>query len=339
MDPVRIAFGKPRYGFNFQWMYIFEPGRQPDPPNERALDFMARHGFDFVRIANDYRFWTRDFDYLHPNESILSHFDRYLEATRSRGLHLSLNFHRAPGYCINWPEIERDNLWTDIIAQDGFVFQWETMARRFKGVSSEWLSFDLINEPPNVGQYGLTREGHAALIRRTVAAIRAVDPERAIVIDGLGGGHLPMPELADLGVVHSGRGYQPMSVSHYKANWWKPGPTLPPPTYPNCEWDEKLWNRDALRDFYGPWREVQAKGVTVHIGEFGCYNQTPNDVALRWFGDLFALYREFGWGYGMWNFDGAFGIVDHGRPGARWEEADGFRVDRDLLELMKESRV
>jgi hypothetical protein len=61
---------------------------------------------------------------------------------------------------------------------------------------------------------------NAALVRRTVAAIRAIDPDRPIVIDGLNGGNEAMPELADLGVTHSGRGYQPMPISHHQAAWW-----------------------------------------------------------------------------------------------------------------------
>lgn len=327
------------YGFNFQWMTSWAPGVLPGAPNERALDFMAKHGFDFVRIPTDYRFWTRDFDYLHPDEAVFSYLDTYLEATRSRGMHLSLNFHRAPGYCINGNDLERDNLWTDEVAQDGFVFQWETMARHFRGVSSALLSFDLVNEPPDLGQYGFTREGHEKVIRRTVAAIRAVDPDRAIVIDGLEGGNLAMPELGDLGLTHSCRGYQPMTVSHYKAGWWAPAAAFSEPVYPGGEWNGKTWDRDAIAEFYGPWREVEAMGTRVHIGEFGCYDKTPNDVALRWFGDLFGLFKQYRWGYALWGFEGAFGIIDHGRPGVVYEEIDGYRVDRALLNLMLESRV
>ena len=37
----------------------------------------------------------------------------------------------------------------------------------------------------------MNRRTHARLIRRTVAAIRAIDPCREITIDGLGGGYLP----------------------------------------------------------------------------------------------------------------------------------------------------
>jgi hypothetical protein len=327
------------YGFNFLWMYVGEPGRQPAPPDERALDFMAALDFNFVRIPTSYWAWTKDFDYGHPDESVLAYLDRYLEACRSRSFHMSLNLHRAPGYCINNNERERHNLWVDAIAQDAFVFQWENFARRYQGVSSDLLSFDLLNEPPHVGQYGLTRDNHAALMRRTVAAIHAIDPARPITIDGLGGGSLAMPELADLDVVQSGRGYQPMPVSHHKANWWAGHETAPEPKYPGIEWEGVTWNRDTLRQFYQPWRDVEAAGARVHIGECGCYNKTPNDVALRWLSDLFGLYKEFGWGYSLWNFTGDFGIVEHGRPGARYEEMHGYQVDRDLLALLVENRV
>lgn len=329
----------PHYGFNFQWMSAGADGMGPKAADERALDFMAEFGFNFVRIPTSYKVWTKEFDYFHPDESLFVHLDGYLEACRSRKFQMSLNLHRAPGYCINRNDLERDNLWLDSIAQDGFIFQWETFARRYRGVSNDFLSFDLVNEPPEIGQYGLTRDNHAALIRRVVAAIRAIDPAREIVIDGLGGGHLAMPELADLGVVHSGRGYQPMPVSHYKATWWPDHAKSPVPKYPGQTWEGRIWDRNGLVDFYQPWRDVEAAGARVHIGEFGCYNQTPNEIALRWFTDLFSVYKEFGWGYSLWNFVGPFGIVEHGRQGARYEEYHGYKIDRDLLNLMVENRV
>jgi endoglucanase len=103
----------PRYGFNFLWMFMWEPGGRPAPIEEQALDFMAKLGFDFVRIPTDYRFWTRDFDYFHPDDTVFAAIDGYLEACRARGFQMSLNMHRAPGHCINWNEPERHNLWLD----------------------------------------------------------------------------------------------------------------------------------------------------------------------------------------------------------------------------------
>jgi hypothetical protein len=315
-------------------MTSWEPGQVPAPADERALDFLASQGFNFARLACDYRFWTANCDYLHPIESAFEHIDGYLEACGQRNIHFSLNMHRVPGYCINRPEIEKHNLWLDQEAQDGIVFQWETFTRRYLGVSGDQLSFDLINEPPDIGQYGMTRDIHEALIRRIVSGIKAIDPNRPVVIDGLEGGNVAMPELLDLDVIHSTRGYQPMPVSHHGAGWWSDWKGHDP-VYPGGDWWGKSWDRATLNEHYTPWRAIADTGRQVHIGEFGCYNQTENEVALRWFADLFSLWREYGWGWGLWNFEGAFGIVDHGRPGARIEKVEGYDVDIDLLELMK----
>lgn len=327
------------YGFNFVWMFIYR-GEEAPLPDERALDFLAAHKFNFVRIPTDYRYWTNEFDYLHPNEDVWKALDLYLEACRSRGIHMCLNMHRGPGYCINRNNIEKHNLWLDTEAQDGFAYQWRKLAERYKGVPSSELSFDLINEPPFVGQYGMTREIHANIMRRVVKEIREVDPTRRIVLDGLAGGNLAMPELTDLGVVQSCRGYAPMAISHYKASWWPEYKTAKEvPYYPGIEFDGRIWDRQGLTDFYQPWREMEKTGTEVHCGEFGCYIETPHEVTLAWLADLMGLWKEWGWGYSMWNFEGNFGIIGHGRKGARIEKVMGYDVDRDMLELMLSNRV
>ena len=100
-----------------------------------------------------------------------------------------------------------------------------------------------------------------------------------------------------------------------------------------------FWNRDSLRAFYQPWVDVSEMGRPVHIGEFGCYKYTDNNVALSWFKDLFDIFKELGWGYSLWEFDGNFGIANHDRPNTKYENFEGLNVDRGLLDLMLESRV
>jgi hypothetical protein len=185
----------------------------------------------------------------------------------------------------------------------------------------------------------MTRENHAALIRCTVAAIHQMDADRRIVIDGLGGGYLAMPELADLNVTHSGRGYHPMPISQHKAIWWADHVHAPMPKYPGLRWQGRTWNRAALREAYRSWRNVERRGAKIHIGEFGCFKHTPNEIAMRWLTDLLSVFREFSWGYALWNFRGPFGIVEHGRPGVKLESISGYNVDRALLELLLEHRV
>jgi hypothetical protein len=84
---------------------------------------------------------------------------------------------------------------------------------------------------------------------------------------------------------------------------------------------------------------VEKRGTKIHIGEFGCFNRTPNDIATRWLRDILSIYKEFGWGYAMWNFQGPFGIIDHGRLGAKLEFLRGYNVDRAQLDLLQENRV
>jgi endoglucanase len=324
------------YGFNAQWAYssFTEEVKLADT---RMLDFMAKYEFNFLRLPIDYRYWLPVIG-APQNEKFLEFLDSYVSECISRSIHISINLHRAPGYCINGWEKESTNLWVDEIAQDAFSEFWCTLAHRYKGKYSKLMSFDLVNEPPEIGQRGFTREVHQKLIRRIVGEIRAVDPDRQVVINGLAGGHLAMPELADLEVIHSGRGYQPMLVSHYKAEWWAGSIGMPEPSYP-CNYDGRWWDKSALKDFYQPWREVQAMGRSVHIGEFGCYRYTENKVALAWFKDLFSIYKEFGWGYSLWEFDGSFGIANHDRPGTIYENFEGLNIDRALLDLMLESRA
>ena len=66
-------------------------------------------------------------------------------------LHVILDMHRAPGYnfreAINNTENEPFNLWTDKVAQDAYLFYWDTFARRYQGLGRNEISFDLVNEP------------------------------------------------------------------------------------------------------------------------------------------------------------------------------------------------
>lgn len=322
------------YGFNFQWMYNPQSQKKIQC-DERALDFMCEMSCNFVRLPLNYWFWIRNFEYDNCDETVLSTIDEFLHAIISRGLHCSLNLHRAPGYCINGAELEKHNLWTDEAAQTAFINLWKKFSKRYSYYTGAQLSFDLLNEPPNIGQYGCTRDVHEKLVRQTVQAIRDISPNRPITIDGLGGGNIAMPELADLGLTMSTRGYQPMAVTHYKASWCAETKDISHPLYPGTLYDGKTWTIDTLREHYKPWVSLSNMGVPVHVGEFGCYDSIDNETALSWFKDLFQVFSELGWGYALWEFEGSFGIIGHNRPHTRWEKIGSYTVDRDLYELFK----
>ncbi len=306
------------------------------PFREADFQWISDWGFDFVRLPMSYCCWSGPDRWRELDEPVLAHIDQAIEFGRRYGIHVCLNFHRAPGYCVN-PPPEPFNLWKDQEPQDAFCHHWETFARRYRGIGSDRLSFDLVNEPHIPDDSKMSRQDHERVIRRVVATIRAVDAERLIIADGLGCGTIACPELADLGVGQSCRAYAPFGISHYQAPWatWLDWADVPSPAWPGGWEHGALWTREHLEAFYQPWRDLIAQGVGVHCGEGGAFNRTPHDVFLAWFRDVLDILRDSGVGFALWNFRGAFGVLDSGRADVAYEDWQGHRLDRKLLDLLK----
>ena len=226
------------------------------------------------------------------------------------------------------------------------------------------MSFNLVNEPAtytNKREKPLTPEDYSRVVKRVVKAIRDVDPDRLIIADGLWWGRNPVPELADLNIVQSTRGYEPIQITHYHAGWVDGAMTWPVPSWPfvpepstELRWStdamnnfyldtikswgvtpEMEWNRDRIRlQMIEPWKKLQQQGVSVHVGEFGAFSNTPHEVVLAWMNDLMSQWKAAGWGWAMWNFRGAFGILDSGRKDVEYEDYKGHKLDRKMLELV-----
>jgi endoglucanase len=297
--------------------------------------WMADWGFNFVRLPMCYTLWIEDDDPHRFSEPMLRKVDRAVELGRRYGLHTCLNFHRAPGFSVNPERTEPYNLWKDPQALDDFCLHWTTFARRYHGIPSDQLSFNLVNEPIAPVPGVMTREDHERVMRTAVAAVHAVDPQRLIILDGLSWANWPLTELADLPVAQSCRAYAPMGVSHYKASWVN-GESFPAPQWPGS-WnsDGSLWDRGTLKAHYQKWADLAAHGVGVHCGEGGAFIYTPHDIVLRWLGDVLEILQSFNIGYALWNLRGGFGILDSERSDVNYEDWHGHKLDRDLLKLLQ----
>lgn len=442
---------------------------------EDDFKWIAELGFNFVRLPMDYRCYTEPGDWLKFREDALREIDEAIAWGEKYHVHVCLNLHRAPGFCIN-PPVEALDLWKDREAQDAFAAHWAMFARRYRGIPSTWLSFNLLNEPTRN-----TRESYLLVNRRAIAAIHAIDPRRLVVVDGNNVGRDPTPELLALEpVMQATRGYQPSTISHYKANWvkgsdtwrvptWPPthlvgrfyGPSKPelksplvlrgdfrpgteiilnltqlsakaklrataagvlvnertfdpkadpnawksvpsgsswvyhqpvsplafrvvltktayelaienvdgdwiefdtltvqpPGGTPQVTWADSTWGRrqmphdvtregrvvppagtnvaQPLIEYLKPWREIAAKGETVFVGEWGCFNRTPHAVALGWMESWLEQWQQAEFGWALWNFRGSFGILDSGRADVTYEEWRGHKLDREMLTLLQ----
>lgn len=344
----------PRWkGFNL--LDYFSPSMSENDNEGRTTEddfkWMSDWGFDFVRIPMAYPSYlsfdrSKDIvidDVYKINNKVVDQIDKLVFMAQKHGLHVSLNLHRGPGYCINAGFHEPFNLWKDKSAQDAFNFHWGMWAERYKSIPPEKLSFDLLNEPAYIDDMNdqfakkelVPGATYHKVAEGAVKAIRAVSPNRLIIADGNGGGSNVTPELIDLKIAQSCRGYWPHYISHYQAPWvWKDPSKAPTPAWPGT-FDGKVYGREQLEDFYKPWAALVEKGVGVHCGECGCWRNTPHEVFLAWFGDVIDILTKSGIGYALWNFRGDFGVLDSGRADVKYTDWYGHKLDSKMLALLK----
>ncbi len=320
----------PRWrGFNLLEKFVKRRGGNP-PFQENDFALLAEWGFDFVRLPMSYLCWADATDWLSLREEELKDIDGAIELGRKYGIHVNLNLHRAPGYCVNPPREPLD-LWRDEKALEACGFHWAHFARRYRGIANDRLSFDLLNEPGDISESTYVR-----VVNHLVAAIRKEDPRRLIIADGLRWGGEPVAGLAALGIGQSTRGYYPMEISHYRASWIHGSDKWPEPTWPLNRGDKKAVDKEALRrDRIQPWKQLEQKGVGIHVGEWGAYNQTPHRVVRAWMRDCLDLWKEAGWGWALWNLRGSFGVLDSQRRDVKYEDFRGHKLDREMLELLR----
>ena len=330
----------PRWrGFNL--LEMFSPGSR-ERFREEDFRWISGWGFDFVRLPLCYTLWTKGSDpfQIDAEGEAMSRLDEAVEMAGRHGLHVCLNLHRAPGYCVARQPREPFVLWRSAAALDAFCRHWSFLASRYRGVAADRLSFDLLNEPPRPGLFsGFTRARHERVIRAAVAAVRGVDPTRLLIVDGLNYGRQPCPELAGLPrVAQSCRAYDPFELTHYQAHWMPRGGRWREPEWPlRRDLFGRRWSRARLEKRYAPWRALIDRGVGVHCGEAGCFQRTPPAVFLRWFAEVLAVLRGHGIGWALWNFRGPFGVLDSGRADVAYGDWHGHRLDASLLALLRSS--
>ena len=301
---------------------------------EEEFKWIRDWGFNYVRIPLSYWCWTKPGEYFKTDSRVMEDLDRCVEWGRKYDLHVSLNLHRAPGYCINKPE-EPQNLFRDAEALEGCAYQWRMLAKRYKGVSHKALSMNLLNEVS-----GCNEEEYDRVARRLIKEIREESPKRLILLDGMDVGSRPLMTVQDVPrIAQCGRGYHPMLISHYAASWvYGDKPMYFPKE--NLAWpleaDGRRYDRDfllnTLKDAWKPWTD---KGGLLFVGEFGAHNQTPHEVTLRWLTELLSVFKELGIGWALWNMSGSFGIMDSGRKDVAYEDFHGHKLDRKMLDILQ----
>lgn len=338
-------------GFNLLDFFNPDPAGNHSLSTEGHFKWMNDWGFNFVRFPLAYPSYLRferakditPEQVYNIDEQQVNKIEAIISLAHKYNIHVSLNLHRAPGYCINAGFHEPYNLWKDDAAQQALYFHWNMWAKRYKNVSSQKISFDLVNEPSMREDMNDQHSKSGPVpgdIYRKVAqsaamAIRKENPNHLVIADGNNVGNSVIPEIVDLNIAQSCRGYFPGGISHYKAPWANKDPDhMPEPKWPG-KIGEKEFNRQLLEDYYKPWGDLVSKGVGVHCGECGCWKKTPHDVFLAWFGDVIDILASYKIGFALWNFVGDFGILNSGREDVAYEDWHGYKLDKKLLKLIQ----
>ena len=224
---------------------------------QKEFSTIKELGFNFVRLPLDYRTYTQAGNWDNFIETQIAKIDQAIVWGEQYNVHVCINLHRAPGYCVNpatLPASQQLNLWTDSVAQKAFVKHWEFFANRYKNVPAGRLSFNLVNEPSNV-----TELVYVTVMKKAIGAIHKITPHRVIFVDGLDYGRKILLSLKDEpNIAQAMHSYDPFQLTHYRAEWVNGSFDWPVPKWPMLNVSNYL---------YGPWKS-DYKSTLVLQGNF-----------------------------------------------------------------------
>ena len=228
-------------GFNL--LNFFDLSRGTTPFTESNFQLMNTWGFNFIRIPIDYRTYINNgSNWLDFNNTAFAELDAAIYYGINYGIHVCFCLHRIPGYSVNTNPPEKYDLWTNSSTQKVAGEHWAHFATRYKDISSDYLSFNLLNEPNNK----VTVDEYVNVVDLLCRRIREISPERLIIADGLMYATKPVYELIPFKVAQSTRGYFPKELTHYQATWMSGSNLWPLPQWPFLGISAYLYTTDSL---------------------------------------------------------------------------------------------
>ncbi len=270
--------------------------------------FIHSLGLNLVRLPFNYQHFEDD---MHPTiirASGLKQLDRVIQICAEQEIYTILDLHAAAGYQnqdwhSNNPSLHAF-FWQHKHFQDRAVWLWEIIAERYK--DNPWVAgYDPLNEPSDPSGEQLD-----SFYRRVVAAIRRVDPEHIIFLEG----NRYAQDFSAFG--------PPLpNVVYALHNYAVPG-FIDGQDYPGVSRGE-YFDKAILADKLMKTCQYMLENQTpIWVGEFGpVYIGNPEKDAMRYqiLEDQLSLYRELGASWCLWTHKdlGLQGLVGV-RPDSKW---------------------
>jgi endoglucanase len=281
---VRGAIGPERYEMFFERFLTSFFG-------ERDVAFLAELGLNSIRVPVNYRHLEDDNDPFKVKEEGFRHLDRVIAACAGHDVVCIIDLHALPGsQNQDWHSdnpTHRALFWEQRQFQDRVVNLWEAIADRYK--DEVWVGgYNLMNEPADE-----TRAVVGPFYERLVAAVRAVDGDHALFVDG----NTYSTEFDVFGEPWDNTVYT--CHDYVAAGLGRGGP------YPGTT-DGAYIDREAVeRKFLKRSEFAIRTGTPLYVGEFGPIytdDEIVDGQRRQLLADQLEIYREHGAGWAIWTY-------------------------------------
>jgi endoglucanase len=287
---------------------------------EEDVAFIKRCGATVVRLPLNYHHFERDGEPFQYLESGFERLDRVVGWCARHGLYAIFDLHAVPGWqSSDWhcDNSSRHALfWRHRQFQDRFVALWEEFARRYRD-NPAVAGYNVMNEPITnapLGRFGDPGRSDDSYVpdwdvinrvyRRVVGAIRAIDPDHIIFLEGdfLSRLFEGLDDPFAPNLVYSSHNYNEAASGQ--------GPY--PGVIAGQHWDRQKQVQVFLD--HGGTKFTQRHDVPLWVGEFGpSRGDSPEDYGyrLRACDDQIDVFEDYGAHWTTWTYKdiGAMGWV------------------------------
>jgi hypothetical protein len=280
---------------------------------EEDAAFLGESGFNLARIAIGYKHLEDDARPFEIKQDGFRHLDRAIDALGRHGVYSIVDLHALPGsQNHHWHSDNPTHLpgfWEHPHFQDRVVNMWQAIATHYR--DSPWVAgYNLLNEPADE-----TRSVVGPFYRRLVAAIREIDQDHPVYLDG-------NTYATEFDVFT-----EPFENAVYTLHDYVPAGLGRSNDYDRAAAEQKFLQRSEY---------ARATGTPILVGEFGpIYTGEPEQDRLRRqiLEDQLDLYRRYGAGWALWMYKdlGRQGLVSV-RPDTPYRRRfDDFVAQKERL--------
>jgi len=267
---------------------------------EADAAYLVSLGLNSLRIPFSYRHFESDDEPFVIREEGFALLDRVVDLCAQHGIYTILDLHAVPGaQNQHW---HSDNptqwarFWEQRQFQDRVVHLWERLADHYRG--NPWVAgFNPVNEPADA--HGDTI---GPFYRRLEAAIRAVDPDHILFLDG----NRYSTQFDQLG--------DPLPNCVYTAHDYALPGFVDGGPYPGVSRGQHI-DRDRVEEtFLQRTAYMRETGTPIWVGEFGpVYTGDPERDAQRYrlLEDQLEIYARHEASWALWTYKdiGLQGVV------------------------------